>query len=213
MKQNISCILILTMLLTLLSGCGTHQEAAETVSPANDTAAAEAAPQDQISTVDEFLAALKSETEITLAPGTYDLTAASDYGKASEVYSWNEETGALWISNLHELTIHGNGAEIIVDSEKGMPLVFDSCQDLHLENLTLAHRDPKETGRMPTWHSQPQPAGEAHLRREGQTFRGGNPSRPDSCPTLSAFFASAWRGAATGQVRTRTGNPGSYQTP
>ena len=146
MKQNISCILILTMLLTLLSGCGTHPEAAETVSPANDPAAAEAAPQNKISSVDEFLAALKSETEITLAPGTYDLTSASNYGKASEVYSWNEETGALWIKGLKGLTIHGNGAEIFIDGANGMPLVFDSCQDLHLEDMTLSHKDLKGTG-------------------------------------------------------------------
>ena len=146
MKQSFSCILILSMLLALLTGCGTHPEAAETVSPANESAAAEAASKNQVSTVDEFLAALKSETEITMAPGTYDLTTASDYGKASEVYSWNEETGALWIKGLNGLTIHGNGAEVFVDGEKRVPLVFDECQDLHLADLTLSHKDPKETG-------------------------------------------------------------------
>ena len=146
MKQPIFCILILTMLLTLLSGCGTHPEAAETVSPANDTSAAEAALQNKITTVDEFLTALKSDAEITLAPGTYDLTTASNYGKAAENYSWNEETGALWIRGLHGLSIHGNGAEILVDGENGMPLVFDSCQDLQLEDMTISHKEPKEIG-------------------------------------------------------------------
>ena len=72
----------------------------------------------RVSTVDEFLAALASDTVIELAPGTYDLSSASNYAGESQspYYGWNgvysEDGGTaaeLELKQLENLTIRGSG--------------------------------------------------------------------------------------------------------
>ena len=81
MKKYIYSLIMLVLLSTALAGCGSSPEAVDTA--AWGTASA-ADVSDGIHTVDDFLNALGSDREITLAPGIYDLTEASDYGRADE---------------------------------------------------------------------------------------------------------------------------------
>lgn len=137
MKKYICGSLLLALMISVLWGCCAAPQA-EKVSP---SAAATTAPDNTVHTVDEFLAALGSDREITLAPGTYDLTAASDYGKAAEgkPYTWDERTQSLQISNLQNLTIYGSDAKIILGKGPGGPLNFKDCVNLSLDHLKLSH--------------------------------------------------------------------------
>ena len=145
MKKYRFCLLLLA-LLTLLMGCGGEKAlSTESAPPVTD---AQEAPV-QISTAEEFLAALESGAEIHLAPGTYEIGTASGSETQTEnrPFHWDPETGALWITGLKDLTIHGNGAEILLGDPEGMPLVFADCQNLRIEDLTIGHKDPKAQGK------------------------------------------------------------------
>lgn len=71
MKKLIS--LILAVSLALLAGCAQNAPVSESTSASEALADKHASQAVTVSTVDEFLAALGSDKEITLAPGTYDL--------------------------------------------------------------------------------------------------------------------------------------------
>ncbi len=131
-------VLAMLLSLLLLCGCGA-QEAAQPGEPAPTETAAptpeatetpaetpEPAPTPvptaeprvvSVSTVDELLDAIAPNTCIELAPGVYDFSAASDYGKegTSPYYAWvstlfyNEVGYGLEIHDVDGLTIRGAG--------------------------------------------------------------------------------------------------------
>lgn len=175
MKINRKLLNILAGLLALLllASCGTAkpaQEATEvplaedagagapesteiTVETSEDAAPAEGEVV-RVSTVDEFLAAIRPNATIELAAGEYDLSTASDYGLPadSRYYRWNPDPSydgegcELEILGVEGLTIRGAGREETVLA--AVPryvnvLRFTGCPDLSLEDLTAGHtREP-----------------------------------------------------------------------
>lgn len=99
-----------------------------------------------VSDVDEFLAALASDTTIILADGVYDLRLASDYAKAHDygAYTWEEgyDGWQLVIRNLNNLTIRGNGPEAVrmeTVPRYANVLTFRGCTNLNISGLTAGH--------------------------------------------------------------------------
>lgn len=155
MKKLVCCILALS--IALLAGCAqsTPQKTAD-VPPVESTQPAETTPKQtiEVSTVDEFLAALGSDREIILAPGTYDLTTATDYGRASvgSPYHWDESLDGyeLVIDDFSNLTIRGSGKDqttILTRPRYSNVLRFRGTINLLLEDFTAGHT---QTGQMCT---------------------------------------------------------------
>ncbi len=141
MKKWISCALIFSMALALLAGCG--EKPAEKAASSQPQAEASSAPgeevSDALSTIDEFLSSLASGAEITLAPGTYDLSQASTREKGSDnpAYRWDEESNALIIQDLDGVTIHGSGAEILLLGAESYSINLENCSNLIFEDLSF----------------------------------------------------------------------------
>ena len=94
------------------------------------------------STVDELLSAIASDTVITLSPGKYDLTSAADYGAAaSGNYAWSEvyDGYELRLSNIKNLVIKSDGAEIVTTPRHANVVSLSSCTGVTLDGLTLGH--------------------------------------------------------------------------
>ena len=130
------CFMLAAVMLLMLAACGapaapvieTAPPAAADAAPAEGGDAGEFTPNIscantvEVSTVDEFLAAIASDTMIVLAAGNYDLSTASDYGRAPDgaPYIWtgvyDSETESLdtafelAISNVDKLA-SGAGRE------------------------------------------------------------------------------------------------------
>lgn len=99
-----------------------------------------------VSTVDEFLAAIASDTTIRLEPGTYDLSAATDYGTLYEGgwYTWDEthDGWELVLEEVENLTIAGTAAaEVILSAVPRYAdvIVFEDCANVTVENITAGH--------------------------------------------------------------------------
>ena len=103
----------------------------------------------RVETVDELLAAIAPGATIVLAPGTYDLSTAADYGKTASgaKYRWEEvyDGYQLVLENLDGLQILApEGAEIQVLPRYANVLDIRNCRDLALAGLTMGHT--KEQG-------------------------------------------------------------------
>lgn len=164
-------VLAMLLSLLLLCGCGA-QEAAQPGEPAPTETAAptpeatetpaetpEPAPTPvptaeprvvSVSTVDELLDAIAPNTCIELAPGVYDFSAASDYGKegTSPYYAWvstlfyNEVGYGLEIHDVDGLTIRGAGRG--VSFLNALPryvfvITFRNCSGVSVEGITAGH--------------------------------------------------------------------------
>lgn len=99
-----------------------------------------------VSTVDELLGAIASDTTIILEPGTYDLSRASDYGTLYEGgwYTWGEahDGWELVIQEVENLTITGTDAsEVILSAVPRYAdvIVFEDCAGITVENITAGH--------------------------------------------------------------------------
>jgi beta-lactamase regulating signal transducer with metallopeptidase domain len=99
-----------------------------------------------VSTVDEFLAAIGPNVTITLEPGTYDLSTASDYGTAHAdgCYTWDEVNDGyeLVIQNVTDLTITGTATAdvtIVAVPRYADVISFQDCQNISLLSLTAGH--------------------------------------------------------------------------
>ena len=99
-----------------------------------------------VSTVDELLAAIASDTTIYLQPGVYDLSAASDYGTLYEGgwYTWAEVNDGweLVLEAVENLVIAGTtSAEVTLCAVPRYAdvLVFEDCVNITLENITVGH--------------------------------------------------------------------------
>ena len=162
MKKLLSGILAFTMVLTLFSACGSEENSPlpNTTAPAAETAAAAvteesavpaAAAPVTVSTIDELLAALGSDTVITLEAGTYDLTAAADYGQESKnpAYTWEPTYDGfeLVLQNLKNLTVQGAGREsvnLLTVPRLSNVLVLSGCENVRLSAMTVGHTEGGE---------------------------------------------------------------------
>ncbi|MDY5563679.1 MAG: right-handed parallel beta-helix repeat-containing protein, partial [Candidatus Limivicinus sp.] len=99
-----------------------------------------------VSTVDEFLTAIASDTEIYLEDGVFDLSTASNYGVAGGAnYVWYDtyvDGPQLVISGVKNLSITGGGADKA--SIQAVPryaevLAFENCQNITLKDFTAGH--------------------------------------------------------------------------
>lgn len=143
--------LFVMLLALLLTGCAQQEPATvATVSPvsAEEMAMKTAPTAVTVNSVDAFLAALGHYTEITLEPGYYDLSTASDYGLPAEnpYYDWTDigDGYQLDIQNVDDLTIRGSGketTELVHTSRYANVLYFKSCFNVTLENFTVGHTD------------------------------------------------------------------------
>lgn len=118
---------------------------AETPQPAGNTVI-------HVSSVDEFIDAIASDTEIFLEPGTYDI---SDYaerlykaGKTSGFLSDNvfmdiyDYYAQLTICNAENLVIRAEGAyntKIVTSHVAADVICFEGCTGVTLEGITLGH--------------------------------------------------------------------------
>ena len=149
-KKSAARVLAAVLTLVLLAGCGLA------AGPAAGKSGAPVEPDPsepvRVSSVDELLAAIAPNTLILLDEGEYDLSAASDYGRAdpSPFYTWNpaEKDGyELEIRNVENLSIFGSGLEattIAAVPRYANVLKFVDCSGLTLSELTAGHT--KEPG-------------------------------------------------------------------
>lgn len=99
----------------------------------------------EVSTVDEFLAAIAPNTQIVLAAGEYDLTRAANYPwTGGDYYHWegNYDGHELVITDVENLTIKGeDGAEVTICTVPRYSdvLRFDNVSGLTLSNLVVGH--------------------------------------------------------------------------
>ena len=124
------------------------------------------APQTSVTvtTADEFLAAIVSDTEILIAAELIDWSTATGYGEASgEYWYWTDpyDGPELTIRNVSNLTIRGAG-EGRSNTVSAVPryayvLNFENCANIRLENLTIGHtKEPGSCrgGVVSFWNSQ-----------------------------------------------------------
>ena len=148
-KPSKGRVLAALLALLLLCGCGAAAgpaagQEASLVSTEEDVV--------EVSTVDEFLAAIRPNTTIVLAPGEYDLSSASDYGHISEnpYIAWvqvpqadEKEPGfELQILGAEGLTLRGAGegeTTIAAVPRYANVLRFLNCAGLRVEKLTAGH--------------------------------------------------------------------------
>ena len=94
-----------------------------------------------VSTVDELLAAIASDTEIILKDGTYDLSAASDYGYgSSDGYFWMEEYDGpvLTIDSVNNLTIRSESGDVSKCTISAVPRYANVFNFRRSSNITLS---------------------------------------------------------------------------
>ncbi len=133
-----------------LCACGATEPSPQSPAPADSPAPVLSAPEGAVSvaTVDELLAAIDTGATIWLEPGVYELTSASNYGRAtgSDLYRW-ENVGddyELWIHGVSDLTILGASADstsIVTNARLADVLRFDGCCVVTLDNLTFGHTE------------------------------------------------------------------------
>lgn len=181
MKKSILILLALAVSVPMLAGCVTQSSApptentlqteAETAAPVETTQPetepetepqpftveiipVTAAPQKQVtvSTADEFIAAIGSDTEIILNADLIDLSEATGYGKAAgNSYYWGEgyDGPEFRISGISNLTIRGSGENHDANVISSVPryayvLLFENCSNIHVTGFTAGHT--KEPG-------------------------------------------------------------------
>ncbi len=137
-KKSGRRLLAAVLTLALVLGCALIAGPASAEEPTGGTV--------RVSTVDELLAAIAPDTVIELAPGTYDLSAAADYGSDthSGFYSWNGvyDGFELVLHGVENLTLRGAGmGETVLAA---MPryanvLRFTGCADVTVADLTAGH--------------------------------------------------------------------------
>lgn len=156
-KSRASLALALAAVL-LLAGCGaalapstgrgTGSADAAQSAPAGETPAPGALRLVTVSSVDELLGAIGSNTVITVRAGRYDLTSAADYGTAGADagagYTWSEAYDGyeLEISGVSNLTIKADGdVEITTLPRYANVIRLSSCTGVTLSGLTLGHEE------------------------------------------------------------------------
>ena len=165
------CFMLAAVMLLMLVACGAPAAPAiESAPPAAVDAAAPAESGDaveftpniscantvEVSTVDEFLAAIASDTMIVLAAGNYDLSTASDYGHAPDgaPYIWTgvydsgtesfDSAFERAISTVDKLAIvAAQGANVTISAvpRYANVLSFYDCGGILLRGMTIGHTE------------------------------------------------------------------------
>ncbi len=134
-----SCLAVLVLIsCAVLTGPRSYAEEAAPASAPSRTV--------EVSTVDELITAIAPDTEIILAPGVYDLSEASTYGKVTlnpNCY-WEEQYDGpqLVIHGIANFSIRGAGREettIAAVPRYASVLFFENCEDLTLAGFTAGH--------------------------------------------------------------------------
>lgn len=107
----------------------------------------------RVKTVDEFLAAIASNTTIILNSGTYDLSTASQYGNyGGEHYRWEEEYDGpeLVITDVSNLTIIGDSGDpenytITASPRYADVISFNNCSGITVDGITAGHTEAPGT--------------------------------------------------------------------
>ncbi len=143
--------LALLLCTALLCGCGAAVESPSEIpghAPDAQNAAA-GAKQVTVSTVDELLASLASDTVITLKAGEYILSEASDYGKSTQnpAYSWRDtqvDGYELQLQGLHNTSLIAEGEVTLAALPRyANVLSLVNCSDVSLLGLALGHTEEK----------------------------------------------------------------------
>ncbi|MCR4622734.1 MAG: right-handed parallel beta-helix repeat-containing protein [Clostridiales bacterium] len=100
-----------------------------------------------VSTVDEFIAAIGSDRKIVLAPGEYDLSAAKGYSRSQgEHYYWEDTYGdgfALVLDTVKNLTIEGEGGaeqvSIVTRPREAAVLRLLGASGVTIDGVTVGH--------------------------------------------------------------------------
>lgn len=142
---SLGCIAISATLL--FGGCARVDNISEAEPTQTQTVVVSGAVQITVFTVDELLDAIAPDTEITLAPGTYDLATAKNYGEknVSPYYFWESTYSgySLTIDNIQGLTIRGAGAdmtEIMTSCLSAHVLQLIGCKNIAISDLRMGHR-------------------------------------------------------------------------
>ena len=149
-KKSKGRVLAALLALLLLCGCGVAAGPAEGGSDATIVPREEATVE--VSDVDGLLAAIAPNTTVILAPGEYELSAASDYGQESNnpYYSWVKVPAGdpdhpgyeLQILGAENLILRGAGeGETVISATPRYANVlrFVNCGELRVEALTAGH--------------------------------------------------------------------------
>ena len=106
-----------------------------------------------VRTVDEFLAAIRPNTAISLAGGNYNLSKAANYGQktGSDYYYWRQvgDGYELVIKNVDNLVITGagvNATTIETDPRSANVIQMEACYDIFLHSFTAGHTERAELG-------------------------------------------------------------------
>ncbi len=166
-RKPLSALCALLVLLLLVTGCtGRIAPVAPSVSPpdlspepSSETPPPETEPplpEDdtviRVGTVDEFIEAIASDTEIFLEPGVYDISAYGkklfEDGRSSGFVSDNvffdlyNDYAQLTVANAENLVIRAEGAyntKIITSHIAADVICFEGCDGVTLEGVTLGH--------------------------------------------------------------------------
>lgn len=100
-----------------------------------------------VSTADEFLAAIASDTEIIVDAELIDFSTATGYGTSGgEHYRWEEEFDGpmLIVQNVSNLTVRGSGDAATDRVLSAVPryayvLTFENCSNIYVTHITLGH--------------------------------------------------------------------------
>lgn len=100
-----------------------------------------------VSTADEFLAAIASDTEIIVDAELIDFSTATGYGTSGgEHYRWEEEFDGpmLIVQNVSNLTVRGSGDAATDRVLSAVPryayvLTFENCANIYVTHITVGH--------------------------------------------------------------------------
>ncbi|MGI5976658.1 MAG: right-handed parallel beta-helix repeat-containing protein [Candidatus Limivicinus sp.] len=142
MKGNIKRLLSLALIMMIFMLCSVGAYA-EGKSEENGTGTV------TVSSVEELLAAVASDTTVKLKPGFYDLSEAGDYGSSktkNPAYSWNEvyDGWEFVIEGIENFSIEGGGEDETVISagpRYANVLSFDDCSGVSISNLKAGHSE------------------------------------------------------------------------
>ncbi|HEQ71762.1 MAG TPA: right-handed parallel beta-helix repeat-containing protein [Spirochaetia bacterium] len=89
------------------------------------------------------LAALRSNTVVTLTPGTYDLSNRNDVRQPH--LSWNDHFDGFYpvITSVSNLTLRGeHDVKIVIHPRYGWIMEFQTGRDIRIENIRFVHTTP-----------------------------------------------------------------------
>lgn len=153
MRRNSTIILVLALLISLTACSQTAGTAPTVIATAEPvpTTARQVEEQDgvyTVSNVDQLLEAIGPDQKIRLEPGSYDLSSAKSYGKATgnPYVTWQETYDGyeLVIQNVDNLGIMGAGKDASILSAApryANVMLFRDCDDLFLSGITAGHTE------------------------------------------------------------------------